>query len=189
MKYRLPYFHFGVLFVTLVFLAAIGVPETAVATVEPQNSYQLSSEVHATPGVISARDSGVEQTASPPPWSLARMEAAQPYPLPAIESFPDTVANMMQTGSEPVYIPGVPPTNSQTDDASAGSSLLQTGELTNGYDYPAPYTRFENFDSYQRFPYSANGVLFFSRRGSDYRCSAAVVGENALWTAGQQTLS
>jgi V8-like Glu-specific endopeptidase len=184
MKFRLPYFHFGVLFVTLVFLVAIGVPDTAVATGELQSGYHLSSESSSNSGVISARESGVEQTASPPPWSLARMEAAQPYPLPAIESFPDTTGNSIQPVSEPVYIPGVPPAINQIGDTSAGDVIVQSVESINGYDYPAPYTRFENFDSYQQFPYSANGVLFFSQRGSDYRCSAAVVGENALWTAG-----
>jgi len=184
MKLRLPYIQFGLLFFVLVFLAAIVVPDTAVATVGPSKFYQLSSELNNVSGVISARESGVEQTASPQPWSLDRMEAARPYPLPNIGSVPETSADLMQPGAEPVFIPSIPPAISRSGETSAGDATILSGQSITGYEYPAPYTRFENFDSYQIFPYSTNGVLFFSQRGTDYRCSAAVVGENALWTAG-----
>ncbi len=53
-----------------------------------------------------------------------------------------------------------------------------------GYSYPPPYTRYKNFDSYQVFPYSTIGVLFFSQDDVDYRCSAASIGKDAVWTAG-----
>jgi V8-like Glu-specific endopeptidase len=112
------------------------------------------------------------------------MEDAKPYPLPVIDSFPEIIPILMQTRGNPVYIPGVPPAVGKSGEISAVDSSIQTEQSITGYDYPAPYTRFENFDSYQVYPYSTNGVLFFSQRGSDYRCSAAVVGENALWTAG-----
>jgi len=184
MKLRLPYLQFGLLFFLLVILAAIVVPDTAVATVGPSKFYQLSSELNNVSGVISARESGVEQTASPQPWSLDRMEAAQPYPLPNIGSFPETTADLMQPGAEPVFIPSVPPVISRSGETSAGDATILSGQSITGYDYPAPYTRYEIFDSYQVFPYSTVGVLFFSQGGQDYRCSAAVVGKNALWTAG-----
>jgi hypothetical protein len=53
-----------------------------------------------------------------------------------------------------------------------------------GYSYPPPYTRYKNFDSYQVFPYSTIGVLFFTQDDFDYRCSAASIGKDAVWTAG-----
>jgi len=62
------------------------------------------------------------------------------------------------------------------------NSLVQT--TTSGYDYPAPFVRYQNFDSYQVYPYSTVGVLFFKQYGVDYRCSAVSIGNSAIWTAG-----
>lgn len=112
------------------------------------------------------------------------MEAAQPYPTPNIESLPTTRNSWEQPGGEPVFIPGVPPDTGGQFNPTAGTTSFQAIQSISGYDYPAPYTRFENFDDYTDYPYSTIGVLFFTQRGTDYRCSAAVVGENAVWTAG-----
>jgi V8-like Glu-specific endopeptidase len=90
----------------------------------------------------------------------------------------------LQAEIEPVYIPGVLPENSQPGEGAAEIASFQEMQSVASYDYPAPFTRFENFDNYTSYPYKTIGVLFFSQRGTDYRCSAAVVGENALWTAG-----
>lgn len=183
-RHRFTNLRFGLLLLLLVFIAAIGVPDTAVATATTSKNYQLLSEQNPYSGVVSAREDGVEQTAAAQPWSMTRMEAAQSYPLPSVDSIPVAKENLVQPGAEPVFIPSIPPNNSQPGDPTAGETSIQTGQSTAVYDYPAPYTRFENFDSYQVFPYSTIGVLFFTQRGTDYRCSAAVVGENALWTAG-----
>lgn len=61
---------------------------------------------------------------------------------------------------------------------------IVSGTAPLSYTYPAPYTQYQNFDSYQVFPYSTIGVLFFSQYGGDYRCSAATIGNFAIWTAG-----
>ncbi len=53
-----------------------------------------------------------------------------------------------------------------------------------GYNYPPPGTRYEVFDEYTAWPYRTVGKLFFRRGGRNYVCSAASVGNNAIWTAG-----
>ncbi len=184
MKLRHPYLQFGLIFVTLIFLTAVSVPDTDAAHAGVSTSYQTSTNLEYPSGLISAREDGIEQASSSQPWSSTRMEAAQPYPLPGINSLLQNPSNLSEPHTEPVYIPSVAPANSNGSRTSDGDALILVEQSVTGYDYPAPYTRYENFDSYQVFPYSTIGVLFFSQRGSDYRCSAAVVGENALWTAG-----
>ena len=184
MKLRHPYLHFGLIFAALVFLAAVAVPDRAAANQGLITDYHISSEMEITPGLISSREDGVVQTASLQPWSLTRMEAAQPFPLPEVDSLPQTRSIMNDPDELPVYIPSVPPAAITNNPSTNADTSITADQAVSNYDYPAPYTRYENFDSYQTFPYSTVGVLFFSQRGADYRCSAAVVGENALWTAG-----
>ncbi len=53
-----------------------------------------------------------------------------------------------------------------------------------GYNYPPPFTRYEVFCDYRIWPYRTVGKLFFRRGGKSYVCSAASIGNNAIWTAG-----
>jgi len=184
MKYRNPYFKFILIFITLIFIITIGVPDTAAAIAGASISHQLSSGSEAEPGLISAREDGIQQTSSAQAWSQTRMEAAQPLPIPDIDAIPQAPSNLENPAMEPVFIPSVPPAFDSDNTTADGKASILAGQSITGFDYPAPFTRFENFDSYQEFPYSTIGVLFFSQRGFDYRCSATVVGENALWTAG-----
>ena len=52
-----------------------------------------------------------------------------------------------------------------------------------GYDYPGPYTRHEVLCP-EYFPYTTIGKLFFEQSGNKYVCSAASIGNYAIWTAG-----
>jgi len=184
MKFRIRHLHFVLLIFMLVILIAIGVPDTAVANSTPFNSYQFSSELNTDSGVICARENGIDPTMSTATWSLTSMEAAQPYPLPQVNSISDIPTTSLQSGTKPAYLPSIPPIDDKSGEISAINTFNKSEQSINGYNYPAPYTRYENFDSYQVFPYSTIGVLFFTQRGTKYRCSAAVVGEDALWTAG-----
>lgn len=181
MKFRISYLHFALVLCIFIFLVGIGVPDTAQAIGKTLNHYQTALSAKTTSGLISARESSVEWTAAPAAWSQARMEAARPYPLPEVDSQPAPRNSFSQSGGEPTFIPGVPPASVETAEGTAPS---QSTQAISGYDYPAPFTRYENFDSYTTYPYRTIGVLFFTQRGLDYRCSAAVVGKDALWTAG-----
>ena len=53
------------------------------------------------------------------------------------------------------------------------------------YDNPPPFTGFQVASrDVKSWPLETVGALFFTARGLDYRCSAASVGEFAVWTAG-----
>ena len=181
---RHPYLKVSLIFVTLIFIAIIGVPDAAQANPHPTTIVQIMSDVDYTPGLISAREDGIDHTSAPQSWTTARMEAAQPYPIPDIDSLPQSPAGLSDLEAEPGFIPSIPPEINSGGTPAAGNIFTLAEGSATGYEYPAPFSRYENFDSYQVFPYSTIGVLFFSQRGTDYRCSAAVVGENALWTAG-----
>ncbi|MGW8142858.1 MAG: trypsin-like serine peptidase [Anaerolineales bacterium] len=143
---------------------------------------ELTTQTDAD-GVISARDSSVEFTSSRQPWTLARMQAARPYPIPNKVLDPSAVVTPPQPAGDPIYIPSVPPKDYSTATQEINPGTLSS-EAVLGFTYPAPYTRYENFDDYTVFPYSTTGVLFFSQNGSDFRCSAASIGNNTVWTAG-----
>lgn len=182
---RFPSLSFGLLLLTLVFIAAAAVPEAAVATAAQIDNLEVvvSSQIEVT-GVISARESAVERTADQQPWTQARMLAAQPYPLPRNKVILIALSEPPVPSADPVLIPSIPPDiSSPAFQAENGFDILAADSLPS-YDYPAPFTRYENFDDYTVFPYSTVGVLFFSQNGTDYRCSAASIGSNALWTAG-----
>ena len=172
--------------ISFVFLmvAVSGVRYSAFANETLFRNIQVSSELEKYSGVISAQENGIELTATYEPWSTERMEQAIPYPLPDVNSLPEITTNQFQSNGEPGYFPSIPPANNHNGEPSPDDPLIQSSFSTSGYDKPAPYTRYEIFDSYQVFPYSTVGVLFFTQNSVDYRCSAAVVGENALWTAG-----
>ena len=69
------------------------------------------------------------------------------------------------------------------------SDLAQAG--LQGYGYPAPFTRYWNFDSYLVHPYRTVGKVFFTQRDGhapytarNYVASAATIGRYVAWTAG-----
>ena len=182
---RLPFLNLGLLLLTLVLLAATGSPDAAVASAASTYSQEIVSlSQNYETGVISARESNVEWTANPQPWTMTRMLAAKPYPLPNIDASLITLNEQPHPSGDPVFIPSIPPANTSPASQVENDFEILSGDSLLGYDYPAPFTRYENFDDYSVFPYSTVGVLFFSQNGTDYRCSAASIGNNALWTAG-----
>jgi len=182
---RFPSISFWFLLLTLVFIAAAGVPDAAVATAAPiDNQEVLVSSQNGVTGVISARESTVEWTADQQPWTEARMLAAQPYPLPTNVAISTALSERPVPSGDPVFMPSISPDNFSPAFQVENDFDILSGDSLLGYDYPAPFTRYENFDDYTVFPYSTVGVLFFSQNGTDYRCSAASIGSNALWTAG-----
>jgi V8-like Glu-specific endopeptidase len=179
---RLQFINLGLLLLTLIFIITSGVPNAAVASADSQ---EIVSQSHdGEPGVISARESNVEWTANQQPWTKSRMLAAKPYPLLNMDTVPTTLSEQPQPSGDPVFIPSIPPDNASPAFQVENDITNLSSDSVLGYDYPAPFTRYENFDDYTIFPYSTVGVLFFSQNGTDYRCSAASIGNNALWTAG-----
>jgi V8-like Glu-specific endopeptidase len=175
----------GLLILTLVIIIAAGAPIAGLAYPAQDNNQVIpQSKYNDTQGVISARESSIEWTSSQQPWTLARMGAAEPYPIPSNEINLSTNLSVPQQTGDPGFIPSDPPKDFSPAAQEGVITGISSPESLLGYNYPAPYTRFENFDNYTVFPYSTTGVLFFSQNGTDFRCSAASIGDNALWTAG-----
>jgi V8-like Glu-specific endopeptidase len=172
-----------IMILTLTIIFAVGSPIAGLAhTVERDDTLTPLSTQNDLCTVVSSPVNPAQLSSNHSPWTDSRMRAAEPYPLPIFIYNPTATAPQQFSG-DPVFIPGEPP-----DDFSPASQQQIPGTLSAeallGYTYPAPYTRYENFDDYTRFPYSTTGVLFFSQNGRDFRCSAASIGNNALWTAG-----
>ncbi|OGO34970.1 MAG: hypothetical protein A2W35_20365 [Chloroflexi bacterium RBG_16_57_11] len=116
------------------------------------------------------------------------MMNAKPYPLELSGSgMPSILSDQdFQPTGKPVFIEGVLPQNERADSKIIPSfSLGGEGSLEpSGYTYPAPFTRYENFNKYKNYPYITVGKLFFTQSGVNYVCSAASIGNYAIWTAG-----
>ena len=139
----------------------------------------------ATTGGNSEAPTSQFQMASEEFWTAARMEEAEPYPLPEISEsqLKDQAEKMAEemrksaAGAEGgVALGGRPDATGPTDDT-------QPTATTGGYDYPAPFTRLEVADEKQ-FPYATVGKIFFTQNGHNYVGSAASIGNYSFFTAG-----
>lgn len=118
------------------------------------------------------------------PWTAERRTAAKPYPLPIVSGEPETAIENFQLEGEPGFYPSSPPAGADIGSGDNNGAAVLSPQAISGYNYPPPYIRYKNFDSYLQFPYSTVGVLFFRQGINDYRCSAVSIGDNAIWTAG-----
>ena len=167
----------GIILLVAILFAATGIPGAA----SPVGS-GLSPEPDPGGGNVSNRTISKLSTAGSKPWTRERMLAAKPYPLEPIDQEVDFSLQLEGSKSSPGYIPGSAPSTGYT--INNQEDVSQTQASSSGYSYPAPFVQYQNFDSYQIYPYSTVGVLFFTQYGVDYRCSAASIGNSAIWTAG-----
>ena len=123
-------------------------------------------------------------TSESQPWTEEEMLAAKPYPLERMPGEPAVSLEFAMPDGIPVVFPGSPPKGTNQVLAINPDSLTHSQATPLGFTDHPPYIRYENFDSYTEYPYSTVGVLFFYQYGVGYRCSAASIGNNAIWTAG-----
>ncbi len=117
-------------------------------------------------------------------WTKESMLAAQPYPLEIVPNEPAVSLELAKPRGVPGIIPGFPPEVGERTTTTSEETLALSQATVTGYNYPPPFARYQNFDSYLVYPYSTVGVLFFKQAGVSYRCSAASIGNNGIWTAG-----
>jgi hypothetical protein len=114
-------------------------------------------------------------------WTVERMRSAIPYDvIPAeawVEAAPGEYASL--DDGEPGWAPSRAPDGSNLPvvDGEAGTYPAPAPTLDNITDYVAAGDR-------NTFPYSASGKVFFVMGGRNFVCSASVIGENTIWTAG-----
>jgi hypothetical protein len=153
--------------------------------VASQPNQSLPETDETAQSIISQRAISPDEENSPATiWTKEAMLAAQPYPLEKIVGEVDVNLELSKPDGPPGVIASSPP---GIDFSAAGNSVepLSSSETAIiGYNYPPPYARYQNFDSYLTYPYSTVGVMFFTQGGIAYRCSAASIGNYAIWTAG-----
>lgn len=117
-------------------------------------------------------------------WTQEMMLAAQPYPLEIDPGESIVSLELTKPSGSPGIIPGSPP-QVEGDIPTRIEERLASSQVTVlGYNYPPPFARYQNFDSYLVYPYSTVGALFFKRGVNLYFCSAASIGNSGIWTAG-----
>ncbi|MFC1922288.1 trypsin-like serine peptidase [Chloroflexota bacterium] len=172
-----------IIIILLVALFSVGAIDSQVAASSAAQLFQTAADQNGG-GEISAKTNSTEWLAATRPWTKERMLAAQPYPLVTTEGQLTLSTELTEPVGKPGLKPSSPPEGLDIPSIAEESFEISSAAYLLGYSYPPPYTRFKNFDSYQVFPYSTIGVLFFSQYGVDYRCSAASIGKDAVWTAG-----
>jgi hypothetical protein len=171
-----------VMLLLIVFILGLG-GRTGIAS--PVKRAAASSEQDGG-SQISVHFTSTEGSTDSQPWTEEELLAAQPYPIERIPGEPSVSLEFDMQVGDPVFVPGSPPLDSNLEISTNDDSLNFSQTTPLGETDPPPYIRYENFDSYIEYPYSTVGVLFF-KQGEDndyYRCSAASIGNNAIWTAG-----
>lgn len=170
----------GIILLTVIVLGLSG--ERGVAS---QPSQSLTETDTISRVNISHRDPApLLKSSSTTGWTKESMQAAQPYPLETIDGEPAVSLEFSKPDGSPGIINGALPGGDFTSAGNSVETLAASQVNVVGYNYPAPFARYQNFDSYQTYPYSTVGVMFFKQGGIPYRCSAASIGNYAIWTAG-----
>jgi V8-like Glu-specific endopeptidase len=118
-------------------------------------------------------------------WTAERMAKAKPVPLRERRFMKRTVKPTMHQGTPGFGNSGLPgkiftDLAEQILPIASPSSSPQRQD----YTYPPPFARYQNFDSYDTYPYSAVVKIFFSDGGDDFVCSGAVWPSRSIITAG-----
>jgi len=118
-------------------------------------------------------------------WTPERMASAVEAPLGKADG--NHTINVIPDGAPA----GAPGSAGGADVGSAqinGPSLVSggggTGLLSVPYHTPIPFTRWQYFAVYKRYPIYPVGKLFFTNLGINYVCSGSVIYTNTVWTAG-----
>lgn len=141
---------------------------TAGNTVSPQLASSLNGDVH---------------------WTTAEMQSARPALMPQLQG-DGSPGNALQrfAANEGAPESGEPTQEGMSDPGQLPKGRNALGEETlssGGYEYPAPYTRYNVLaPCYQLYPYCCIGKLFFKQRGIPYVGTAFSIGNNAIFTAG-----
>lgn len=170
----------GMTWLTLVvvLLLAVGVGPTS-ATGGADNAVSW-------PPVSRSADTVLVDRGNAAAWTAERVRNASPAPFPEVVEGGSTSGSWRVTASHvvPAKPNGGPIVSSSGQVGRAAEVQAFTAE-ERGYKYPAPFTRYEvPLSEAKSFPRRAVGALFYTQNGLDYTCSAASVGNYAIWTAG-----
>jgi hypothetical protein len=134
-------------------------------------------------------------------WTPERMESAQPKPIPGAVIDPTRPTGTARSQAEVVGAPGLVaahppgqiPAVEQKLELKAGEYVGQTAPAPASYGAApseprngpyGPFQRWTMEGNYLTWPRSIHGKLFFSMGGSNFACSATVIGRSTVATAG-----
>ncbi len=115
-------------------------------------------------------------------WTPERMASAIPYPLDGLAAsqpaspLPEAPAGAGQPG----WAPSRPPDGYTGDVVTNGKAGTVPAPKPTG----ANVTAYVPESKVNTFPYRPSGKVYFTMMGRNYVCSASVIGENTIWTAG-----
>jgi V8-like Glu-specific endopeptidase len=124
-------------------------------------------------------------------WTEARMEQAQPYPMPTRSGAPSTAEGTLTPMAEPTGAPGAV-AGALPGGAPLGTAVPETStepQHTPYHDF-IPYTRWSLIGRYDKYPNWTILKMFFSQDHdgngtlSNFVCSASTMGPDEAWTAG-----
>ena len=105
-------------------------------------------------------------------WTEEEMRRAIPVPT---ENNSQDLTNLPMgiPDGPPGWAPSVPPKGMNLPALTSGKNL-----------FPSLDGTYENSNDYSLFPFRATGKVFFTHDNIPHLCSAAVIGDYAVWTAG-----
>lgn len=166
----------GKLFLLIALIAVAGVGSFN-ATVSA-NSYPLINGGKPVGGSLEqVVSSGEISMSAQRAWTREEMLSAIPYPVEKVARAPKAGDPVQSTSGPEVKIPGTMPKGDKG--GKKVSDPLASGDVS------AQYTSgLLNTIYYQYYPFRTVGKVFFTSGGQNFVCSASVMGNNALWTAG-----
>jgi len=174
--------------VLLLVVATMSFSRTEAQGQENQQADSESAEVVSSGETTSRQQAAIENY-----WTEERMRNAKPMEITADgpPEKPSGTAASLPDGPA-VKVPPVAPGGGSVSGASS-TEVQPTALTTDGYTYPAPFTRYEVFSAYTAAQYRTNGKLFFTQNGTNFVCSATAVNSgpstdpgnlSTVWTAG-----
>jgi len=182
----------GLLATPVIVVAAVVAFGVAVAPAGPNSTNTTAAAAADLTAVTHASRQTVAQVEAY--WTEARMEQAEPYPMPTQTGAPSTAEGtlvpMTETTGAPGAVAGALPGGVRLPNPSTQVITSSPEPQHTPYLDFIPYTRWSLIGKYDKFPNYAILKMFF--RGDpdgdgtpgNYVCSASSVGPDAAWTAG-----
>jgi V8-like Glu-specific endopeptidase len=121
------------------------------------------------------------RAASTKPVTFEQMQTARPMRLPSPAA--GTSDGAPGPNGPAGTIAGALADGARSDQPEARSAGGAINTMAGGFAYPTPFDRYA-VATRSTYPQSAVGKVFFTQQHGTYVCSAAVISERAIWTAG-----
>jgi len=166
---------------------------TTSSRTEAQNQENRETNAQSAEVVSSGKTTAAQQAGIADYWTEERMRNAKAKKV-TVDGPPEEPSGdpaSLPEGPAVKIAPAAPGGGTVSEASSAG--VQPTASTTDGYTYPAPFSRHEVFSSYTAPQYRTNGKLFFTQNGTNFVCSATAVNSgpstdpgnlSTVWTAG-----